>query len=369
MGLHFVPDNLNINFIGIRKISYAVSVFLILMGVGSLILSGGPRYGIDFAGGTTAQIKFEKPISDEALKKSLEASSLPGLVVQQFGEDGTSYLLRISTMPETSEGMHRLVTGALDTSLGGARYEIQRLETVGPKVGADLRAQAVEAIYYALLLISIYVSGRFEHRWFTAGFIACALGGTMFGLGYLGLNKTVLVGAAVIMTLVLCWKFKLVFALGAVVSILHDLLITIGLYSILGREFDLTTIAALLTVVGYSLNDTIIVYDRIRENLHNDMVSPLMQIINSSINQTISRTVLTSGTTLIAVLALLIFGGGTIFDFALTVFIGVFIGTASSIFIASPVLLAFESTINREGFRPKKDTRARSADGRLAAQV
>jgi preprotein translocase subunit SecF len=369
MGLHFVPDNLNINFIGIRKISYAVSALLILIGIGALILKGGPRYGIDFSGGTTAQIRFEQAISDEDLKKSLEGSELPGLVVQQFGTDGKSYLLRISTMPENAGGMHKLLSDNLDAKLGGAKYEIQRMEMVGPKVGADLRAQAIEAMYYAILLISIYVSGRFEHRWFTAGLITCVLGGTMFGLGYLGFNKAILVGAAVILTLILCWKFKLIFALGAIISILHDLLITIGIYSIMDREFDLTTIAAFLTVVGYSLNDTIIIYDRIRENLINDIVSPLETIVNSSINQTISRTVLTSGTTLIAVLSLLIFGGGAIFDFALAVFIGVFVGTASSIFVASPVLLAFGADIKREDFRPKKDNRVRGADGRLAAQV
>lgn len=369
MGLHLIPNDLNIDFVGLRKISYAVSLLIILAGVVSLVAKGGPRYGIDFAGGATVQVKFAQSISDETLKKSLEGAELPGLVVQQFDPDGTTYLLRISTVEETSTGINQTVRTALDTKLGGVGYTIQRMEMVGPKVGADLRAQALEALYYAILLIAVYISGRFEYRWFTAGFIACALAGAMFGLGYLGLNKIFLVLAAVVLTILLCWKFRLVFALGAIVSILHDVLITVGLFSIMDREFDLTIIAALLTLVGYSLNDTIIVYDRIRENLRTDIVTPFKDIINQSINQTLSRTVLTSGTTLFVVIAMLIWGGGVIFDFALVMFIGVIVGTASSIFVASPILLAFSKSINRDDFRPKQDKRARDVDGRLAAQV
>ncbi|MDL2207928.1 protein translocase subunit SecF [Desulfovibrio sp. OttesenSCG-928-M16] len=369
MGLQFIPHNLNIDFIGLRKISYTVSAIVILVGLASLAMSGGPRYGIDFSGGATVQIKFEQAISDETLKQSLDGAGLPGLVVQQFDDAGNTYLLRISSMDETSTGIGDSVSKALDQSLAGAKYEIQRLEMVGPKVGADLRAQALEALYYAILLMSIYISGRFEQRWFTAAFIACVLGGSMFGLGYLGMNKMYLVPLAVAVTLILCWKFKLVFALGAMVSILHDVLITVGIFSLLDKEFDLTIIAALLTIVGYSLNDTIIVYDRIRENLRNDTVTPLGEVINRSINQTLSRTVLTSGTTLFVILALLFFGGGMIFDFALVMFIGVVVGTLSSIFVASQVLLAFEKDIKREDFRPKTDNRPRGEDGRLAAQV
>lgn len=369
MGLHLIRNDLNIDFVGLRKISYIVSLLFLLAGLASLVIKGGPLYGIDFAGGATVQIKFEKPIADEALKKSLEGAALPGLVVQQFGTDGTSYLLRISTVEETSEGITKSVTDSLDQSLDGAQYTIQRLEMVGPKVGADLRANAMEAMFFAVLLIAFYVSGRFEYRWLVAGGIAAALGGVMFGLGALGINKILLVFAAILVTIVLCRMFRLIFALGAIVSILHDVLITVGLFSIMDKEFDLTIIAALLTLVGYSLNDTIIVYDRIRENLRNDAVTPFSEIINRSINQTLSRTILTSGTTLLVIGALLIWGGGMIFDFALVMLIGVIVGTASSIFVASPVLLAFSDKINRDDFRPKEDKRARDADGRLAAQV
>lgn len=376
MGLHFIPYDLKIDFVGLRKIAYVVSILLILAGIASLIMKGGPRYGIDFAGGATIQVKFAQPISDEELKKSLGGSGLPDLVVQQFGNDNTTYLLRISVGSETSSGLDQEVKEALDKQLGGASYEIQRMEMVGPKVGADLRGKAVEAIYFSILLIAIYISGRFEQRWLTAGLIACVLGGSMFGLDYLfmlfglpPLNKMLMVLLAIVITLALCWKFRLIFALGAIISMLHDVLITVGLFSILDKEFDLTIIAALLTLVGYSLNDTIIVYDRIRENLRNDTVTPFREIINRSINQTLSRTVLTSGTTLFVIVALLIWGGGIIFDFALVMYIGVVVGTASSIFVASPVLLAFSDNINRDDFRPKQDKRVRDADGRIAAQV
>lgn len=369
MGLHLIPNNLNVDFVGLRKISYIISIVVILAGIASLVIKGGPSYGIDFSGGATVQIKLEKPISDEVLKKSLEGANLPGLVVQQFDTEGSTYLLRISTVEETSSGIGKVVSEALDTRLGGVKYEIQRLDMVGPKAGADLRGQALEAMYYAFLLIAIYISGRFERRWFTAGFITCVLGGAMLGLAYFNFDMEYAVYAAVVLTIVLCWKFRLAFALGSIVSILHDVLITVGIFSIMDKEIDLTIIAALLMLVGYSLNDTIIIYDRIRENLRQDVVSPLGDIINQSINQTMSRTVLTSGTTLFVIIAMLAFGGGVLFDFALVMFIGVVVGTLSSIFVASPILLAFEDSINREEYRPKEDKRARGEDGRLAAQV
>ena len=369
MGLQLIRDDLNIDFVGRRKIAYIISLGLIFLGLFALLVKGGPRYGIDFVGGATVQVKFEQPISDEELKASLAGAELPGLVVQRFGGDGMTYLLRISTVEETSAGIGRAVSDALDSRLGGRPYEIQRLEMVGPKVGADLRGQALEAIFFAILLMSVYLSGRFEHRWFTAAFIACALGVAMFGLDYLGVNKVYTVFAAVFLMIFLCWKFKLIFALGTIVSILHDVLIVVGIFIILNREFDLNIIAALLAMFAYSLNDTIIVYDRIRENLRKDTVSPLAEVINRSINQTLSRTVLTSGSTLFVVIALMVVGGGIIFDFALVMFLGIIAGTLSSMFVASPILLMFSDSISREDYRPKEDKRPRDADGRLAAQV
>ncbi len=369
MGLHLIPNNLNIDFVGFRKISYILSVLLILIGAISFIAKGGPRYGVDFSGGATVQIKFEKPVSDEVLKKSLENSGLPGLMIQQYGSDGTGFQLRISTVEETSTGINAAVKNALTTHFKDVPFEIQHLKMVGPKVGADLRAKALEAMYFAILITAIYISGRFEYRWLAAACIAVTLVGSMYVLEhFLGVGKEYLVVLALILTIALCWKFKLIFALGAIASILHDVLICVGLFSLLDKEFDLTIIAALLTVVGYSLNDTVIVYDRIRENLRTNVDTPLSVIVNRSINQTMSRTILTSGTTLLVITALLIWGGGIIHDFALLMFLGVFIGTASSMFVASPILLAFGDTVLSHAHR-HEDKRERDTDGRIAPQV
>ncbi|MDR2076563.1 MAG: protein translocase subunit SecF [Desulfovibrio sp.] len=368
MGLHLISNEPQINFIAWRKISYIVSLLLLLAGACSLLVKGGPRYGIDFAGGMTVQIYFQDALPDETVKAALAGTPLPGLVVQKYGPDGHSYLLRISGMEESSSSAAALVKETLDARLAGRAYELQRLEMVGPKVGADLRGKALEALYFAILLVSVYISGRFERRWFTAAFMAAGLGLSMYFLGLAGVSKIFLIPLASILMLILCWKLKLIFALGATISMLHDVLIAIGFFSLLDKEFDVTIIAALLTIIGYSLNDTIIIYDRIRENLRGDFSTPLDLIINRSINQTLSRTILTSGTTLFVVAALLLFGGGIIHDFALMMFIGVLVGTASSIFVASPVLLAFGGSINRNP--PKKeDRRPRDSDGRLAPQV
>lgn len=367
MFFEFIPNDLKIDFIGIRKISYIFSAVIILVGLISLFYHGGLKYGIDFAGGATVQVKMSKPISDEDLKKSLADAQLPGLAIQSFGTDGTTYLLRISTVEETSTGINKQVQDALSANLQGMSYEIQRLEMVGPKVGADLRAKALQAIYLAILITAVYISGRFEKRWFTAAGVAAILAIAMAGLEFIGFGKEILVAGAIVITILMCIRLKLVFALGTIVSILHDVLVTVGIFSLLDKEFDLTIIAALLTVVGYSLNDTIIVYDRIRENLRNSKDEALSSIINRSINQTLSRTILTSGSTLFVVLALLFFGGSMLRDFSLIMAIGVVVGTFSSIFVASPILLIFGDKLVIHDDEP--DNRPRDKDGRLAPQV
>lgn len=344
MGLHLVPNNLSIDFVGRRKILYIISLIFCLACAGYLSLSGGLKFGIDFAGGTIAQIRFEKPVDSEAVKESLAPLSLPGLVVQRFGDDGQSYLVRVSSTEMGSTEL-RAAFGEALAALGDNPVDIQRIESVGPKVGADLRAKAVEALYLATLLIAIYISWRFEHRWFTAASMAGGLAGSMYLLELAGVPKSVLVFVATGVMVFLCWRLKLIYALGAVISILHDIIITVGIFALMGKEFDLTIIAALLTIVGYSLNDTIIVYDRIRENLQSRKSGSLAEVINQSINQTLSRTVLTSLTTQIVVASLLFLGGGMIHDFALMMFIGIFVGTYSSIFVASPALLLFGDTL------------------------
>ncbi|MBL3581629.1 protein translocase subunit SecF [Oleidesulfovibrio alaskensis] len=355
MGLSIIKPDINIDFVGLRKISLCLSGVVLLVGLLSLFIKGGPSYGIDFAGGVVVQVQFDRSVEPATIKSSLEDLNLPGLSVQRFGDSADNeYLVRVSQAGENPEDLRSDIAQAFTGKLPGASYEIKRLEMVGPKVGADLRSKAVEALYFAVLLIAIYISGRFEQRWFTAGIMAAALATGMYLLGQLGISKAGLVFAALLLTLALCWKLKLNFALGALVALIHDVTITVGLFSLLDKEFDLTIVAALLTIIGYSLNDTIIVYDRIREYRLSHQNESLGSVINLAINQTLSRTILTSGTTLLVIITLYFLGGGVIHDFALAMLIGVGVGTYSSIFVASPILLMLGVDVPAE--EPAQDT-------------
>ncbi len=342
MGLQIIKPNTKIDFIGFKRKAFIISAVLILLGLGSLFMKGGPEYGIDFAGGMVVQVKFDKEVSVDELKDALKDVGLPGLIVQSFGQiDDHEVLIRTSESGISSGVVRDRINSSLETKLSGTEFEIQRLEMVGPKVGADLRTKAIEALYFAVLLIAIYISGRFEQRWFAAGIMAGGLAGGIFVLQLFGVPTAFLIFAALFITVGLCWYLKLNYALGAIVALIHDLTITVGIFSLLNKEFDLTIIAALLTIIGYSLNDTIIVFDRIRENIRGKVSKSFADTINISINQTLSRTLLTSGTTLLVVLALFLLGGGVIHDFALALLIGIGVGTYSSVFVASPVLLGF----------------------------
>jgi len=353
MGLQLIKPDTNLDFIGFKKIAFALSAVLILAGLASLLIKGGPKYGIDFAGGMIVQVKIEEATDVATVKKALGGVELPGLVVQTLGLEGDhEYLIRTSTSDVSSEEVRSKINDALSNNLGGAKYDIQRLEMVGPKVGADLRAKALEALFYAVLLIAVYISGRFEQRWTIAGVMAAVLGASIYGLGLLGVDMGWLIVLALAITVGLCWYLKLNYALGAVAALIHDVVITVGIFSILDKEFDLTIIAALLTIIGYSLNDTIIVFDRIRENNNaRKGKETFAGVINKSINQTLSRTIMTSLTTLLVVAALFALGGSVIHDFALALLIGIGVGTYSSIFVASPILLGFgpsEDVVEKE---------------------
>lgn len=348
MGLHLIPNDININFIGRRHIMMILSGLVILAGLVSLVAKGGPRYGIDFAGGTIIEVRFDKPVTLETIEKALTPANLPGMVIQRIGsEKGVEYLLRTSTSEIPTDQLRKTIDEAFKAS-GDANYSVQRVEMVGPKVGADLRSKALEALFYAVLLISIYISGRFEKRWMVAGIMAGSLFGGIFLLKLLDLPMGILILAAVIIALGLAFYLKLNYALGAIVACIHDVLIPVGVFSMLNVEFDLTVVAALLTITGYSLNDTIIVYDRIRENLQTKKYKTMEETVNRSINQTLSRTLLTSVTTLLTVLCLYILGGHVIRDFALALLIGIVVGTYSSVFIASPILLGFKPKAQAE---------------------
>jgi preprotein translocase subunit SecF len=294
--MEFIKSGTKIDFMGKRTGAFIISGLLIIAGIVSLIVHGGPNYGIDFAGGTLIQIRFSKPVSPGEIRESLKDVGLTGMV-QRFGAEGVGeFLIRLQTTSSDLEGLSAQIDDALAKRFGKNTFEIRRTEMVGPKVGKDLRSKGLQAIIFALIGILIYISFRFKFR----------------------------------------------FAVGAVVALAHDVLITIGVFSLANKEFSLPVLAALLTIVGYSLNDTIVVYDRIRENMGRMRREVLEKTVNISINETLSRTILTSCTTLIVVIVLFLMGGGVIHDFTFALLVGIVVGTYSSIFVASPLVVLWE---------------------------
>lgn len=345
--MQFIKPDINIDFIGKRVIAYGISGVLILISIITLILHGGPKYGIDFAGGTVIQVKFDAAVKTDAIRKGLADVGVRQPTLQIFGEaEDNEYLIRSDASEEAGEGFQEKLVEALKTATG-AGAEIRRLEMVGPQVGQDLREKALFAMFYALLFITIYISGRFELKWVQSGVMVAILIGAVYLLSLLKMSIPFLIFAALIVSLLLFWLLKFKYAMGAIVALIHDVTITVGVFSLFNKEFSLPIIAALLTIIGYSLNDTIIVFDRIRENLKKFSKNPLEVIINRSINETLSRTILTSGTTLIVVLALFFLGGGIIHDFAFALIVGIGIGTYSSIYVASPILIAWQKAAGK----------------------
>jgi preprotein translocase subunit SecF len=341
--MQFIRPDINIDFIGKRKFAFIFSLVLIVVSIGTLIEHGGPRYGIDFAGGTLIQVRFDKPVAIAQIKDGLRSMDFSQASVQQFGEESpTEYLIRTDVPDITDKGFNETLRQTL-TSTTGADVEIRRVEMVGPQVGQDLREKALKAMFYALLFITVYISGRFELKWLLSAVLAVALIGAVYVFGLFKVSIPFLILIALLITLVLFWFLSLRYAMGAIVALIHDVTITVGVFSLFDKEFTLPIIAALLTIIGYSLNDTIIVFDRIRENSKKLHKNPLAQVINRSINETLSRTLLTSLTTLVVVVTLFILGGGIIHDFAFALLVGILVGTYSSIYVASPILLAWQN--------------------------
>jgi len=340
--MQLIKPGINIDFIGKRRIAYVLSLLMLLASVGTLVYHGGPLYGVDFAGGSVIQVKFPAAVEIARIESALSGLNLGNASIQSFGEeDAHEYLIRTDLSGFGEADFGDRLREALTTATGQSA-DIRRVEMVGPQVGKDLRAKALFAMFFALLFITIYISGRFELKWLLSGVVAAAMIGAVLLLQTLGFSIPVLIFGALAVSLVLFWLLKLKFAMGAIVSLMHDVLITVGCFSLFGKEFTLPIIAALLTIIGYSLNDTIIVFDRIRENRRKYLKDPLATIINRSVNETLSRTLLTSGTTLVVVLALFILGGGIIHDFAFALLVGIGVGTYSSIYVASPILLLWE---------------------------
>ena len=341
--MQFIKPGINIDFIGKRKIAFIFSMVLIAISIGSLVIHQGPRYGIDFAGGTLVQVKFENAVTIEDIKSGLQQMELATSAVQQFGQQADNeYLIRTDVTTSAMQGLSRKIEQHL-TGTTGVPVEIRRVEMVGPQVGKDLREKALFAMFYALLFITVYISGRFELKWAKSGVVAAAIMGAVYVLSLFNVSVPFLMLAALIVSLIIFWFFEFKYAMGAIVAIIHDVTVTVGIFSIFDKEFTLPIVAALLTIIGYSLNDTIIVFDRIRENLRKHHKEPLTVIINRSINETLSRTILTSLTTLVVVIALFVLGGGIIHDFSFALLIGVLVGTYSSVYVASPILLAWHS--------------------------
>jgi len=297
----------NLDFIGKRKIAITGSLIVILAGIVSLIVHQGPRYGIDFSGGTLLTLHFSQPLPADQIRDALKDVVVEGKSydfsrseIKRFGPP-TDVAIRIEEM-ETGTRIGDAIKASLKAKFTNYIPPkegdwVLKHEKVGPKIGRELKGKAVKAMLLALLIMLIYISIRFEFK----------------------------------------------FAVGAIVALFHDVLITVGIFSLLNKEFSLAIIAALLTIVGYSLNDTIVVYDRIRENLRLMHRAGYGQTINTSINQTLSRTIMTSLTTLLVIFTLYFLGGEVIKNFTFAMMIGVFVGTYSSIFIASPILVEWEA--------------------------
>jgi len=296
--MEIIRPGINIDLVGKMRIACWASLAVIVISVLSLVFHGGPKLGIDFAGGTQIQVKFSQETTADGIRDSLRSMGLGNNIIQRFGyKDNNEFLINTERSSSELEGLSDKITEALGATYGKENVDIRRVEVVGPKVGKDLRQKGLLAMLYAVIGILIYVT----------------------------------------------WRFELRYAVGAIVALIHDVIITVGIFSLLGKEFTLPIIAALLTIIGYSLNDTIVIYDRIRENIKGARKQPLKELVNSSINQVLSRTVLTSVTTLLVVLALFFLGGAVIHDFAFAMLVGIVVGTYSSIFVASPTVLAWET--------------------------
>lgn len=293
--MEIIKPGTQIPFLSYRRWGFMLSSVLIV-GVVLLLFTKGPNLGVDFEGGTMVHIKFADDVGIGQLRNALAQSPLGG-VVQDFGGGGTGeYLIRIEKSAAAIGTVGQDIRNVLNQAFGDGSYEVLRVESVGPKVGDDLRRRGILSVIFATIMMGAYIWIRFELR----------------------------------------------FGLGAIIALIHDVLITIGALVVVNYEFDLPIVAALLTIAGYSVNDTVVICDRIRENMRKQRRDSMETIINTSINQTLGRTILTTVTSLLVLTALLVLGGGVIRSFAFTLFVGFLAGLYSTIFVATPTILFFE---------------------------
>lgn len=285
-----------IDFMGKMRAALIFSGILILTGLISVGIHGGLKFGIDFSGGTLVQLQFKSPPDINNIRDGLKTIGLGDSTIQEFGSK-KEILIRVQRSEEKLKDLGSQVKNSLKDEFNLDDITVERVEMVGPKVGRDLREKAVLSILYAIIGIVLYIS----------------------------------------------WRFEFQYAIAAIIALVHDVLVTMGAFSMADKEFTLVVVAAFLAIIGYSLNDTIVIFDRIRENSRRRGKTSLVEVINVSLNQTLSRTLLTSGTTLIVVMALFFLGGAIIHDFSFALLVGILIGTYSSIFIASVFLVYWET--------------------------
>lgn len=299
--MELIRPNTRFDFIGKKKITVWISTVAILFCFGYIFFHGGLRYGVDFAGGILIQIKFSKTVNISEVRNALEVMGSKEAMVQAFGGEN-EFLIRIEKSPEDLEAVSKTIQSSLQQQFKDKALEIRRTEVVGPKVGKDLKKKALWAVGLSLLGILIYVAWRFR---------------------------------------------EIAYGLGGIIALFHDVIVVYGAISIGNIEYSLNVLAVVLTIIGFSINDTIVIFDRVRENIKKMRKEKLETIFNISINETLGRTILTSGTVMMVVLILFFFGGPVIHDFAFTLIVGLITGTYSTVYIASPVVLFWEQHISR----------------------
>jgi len=302
MSLQLIRPDINLDFVGKRYFFVALSTVINIAAI-VLLFTRGLNYGVDFVGGSVAQIEFTTRTNGDAIRKALAPLDLGEVTVQDFGKAGQSFLARFQAVKNIGSIGPKL-EAALDKAYGPGAAKVVRVESVGAKVGSDLRRKGFAAVIIATLFMGVYIAIQFRN---------------------------------------VSWSF----GAGAVIALIHDVLVVIGALVISQYQFDLSTLAAVLTVIGYSVHDTIIVSDRIREDSAKRRREPIASIMNRAINETLARTILTSGTALVVLLSLFAFGGPILRPSAFTLVIGVITGTYSSIYIAGPVVLFWEGGSGR----------------------
>jgi preprotein translocase subunit SecF len=382
-----IKSDTKIDFVGKKYFFIGLSLLAIIASVVAMFARGGLNLGVDFTGGSVIRVKFDQKQKVEDIRKALQPIQLEDSIIQEISGSQNEYLIRIvnvnnvkidlnsldeknkkelitrfgenvqfKDLSKLDERTHELlVSQYLNTLDGkvkqaltdqfGQAMQINQSEMVGPTVGKSLTENALYALLFSLLFMSVYVSWRFEFKLMISAIMGVSLFLVVLFAASFKLPVVWLNIVALIVSLILMWALRLKYALGAIISLIHDVVITVGAFAITNREISLTVIAALLTIVGYSINDTIVIFDRIRENGRKGTYKSFADLINVSVNQTLSRTILTNLTVFAVVIVLFVWGGDVINDFAFAMLIGSISGTYSTIYIASPIILIWEGRL------------------------